>query len=198
MDTAGLFPSAPPGGRIGPNAVLQLIPVLTAEIGAAETRRLMGQAGLSGPPSDHGLMPEAPAHALHAQVRRAMPDRAAPILAEAGARTAQYILAHRIPRLAQTALRWMPDALAIRVLSQAIRKNAWTFAGSGRFAVEAPGQFTLAANPLIAGEFAARPLCHWHAAVFTGLFARLVAPDIRFAEVACTACGDPACRFVIA
>ena len=42
---------------IGPNAVLQLLPLIDL--------RLLGEAGLAAPPSDHGLMAEEPAHRLH-------------------------------------------------------------------------------------------------------------------------------------
>ena len=169
---------------IGPNAVLQLIPLIEPDF--------LTRLGME-PPSDHGLMPEEPAHRLHAAVRD-LPQAPA-ILAEAGRRTGDYILAHRIPRAAQVALRLLPQGLAVRVLSQAIARNAWTFAGSGAFAVTAPGRFRLVGNPLIKGETSAQPLCHWHVAVFDRLFQSLVSPKLHFRETACTACGDPACVF---
>ncbi|NBZ86408.1 bacteriochlorophyll 4-vinyl reductase [Stagnihabitans tardus] len=169
---------------IGPNAVLQLLPLIEPGF--------LARLGME-PPSDHGLMPEEPAHRLHAAVRD-LPQAPA-ILAEAGRRTGEYILAHRIPRPAQRLLRVLPRGMGVRILSQAIARNAWTFAGSGAFAVEAPGRFRLERNPLIKGETSARPLCHWHVAVFDRLFQSLVSPDLRFHETACAACGDPACRF---
>jgi len=94
-------------------------------------------------------------------------------------------------------LRLMPVSLGIRVLGQAIARNAWTFAGSGAFTVEAPGRFRLQGNPLIRGESADQPLCHWHIAVFDRLFQALISPKIHFTETECAACGAPACRFEI-
>lgn len=184
-------------GLIGPNAVLQLLPVLDG-ITPGLAADLLRRAGLRGPPCDHGLMAEGPAAALHREVRASRPD-AVEILSRAGQGTAAYILANRIPAAAKTALRCLPAALAARLLSRAIARHAWTFAGSGRFCVTGhhPLTFDLADNPLIRGEHGPDPLCHWHAAVFTGLFRALVSPDARFAETACAAQGARACRFVL-
>jgi divinyl protochlorophyllide a 8-vinyl-reductase len=147
VDTRAFLPEPGQGGRIGPNAVLQLIPVLQRAAGPILTARLMAEAGLQGPPSDHGLMAEAPAHALHRAVRAALPDKAPSILSEAGTRTADYILAHRIPKPAQAVLRWMPDVLATPALSKAIAKNAWAFAGSGRFTLQGRGAIRAGRQP---------------------------------------------------
>ena len=166
--------------------------------GDALVARLFDMAGLDGLPSDHGLMPEGPAARLHQAVRRDMPQDAPRILAEAGRRTGDYILAHRIPRFAQVILRWLPRGLAMRVLSKAIAKNAWTFAGSGQFTLRGPGRFAIAANPLVAGERSDHLLCHWHAAVFEQLFRVLVDDRLRARETACCACGDTACVFTLA
>lgn len=188
-------PAAP--GRIGPNAVLQLLPVLdAAEPGLAA--RLLCEAGLDAPPGDHGLMAEAPAAALHRAVRARRTD-APDLLRRAGQGTAAYILAHRIPPAARAVLRLLPAPLAAPLLARTIARHAWTFAGSGRFRSEGRGPlaFELADNPLIRGEAAAGPLCHWHAAVLTGLFAALVHRDARVTEAACAAQGAPACRFVL-
>src|SRR6056297_836771 len=155
----GIGPGHAPG-RIGPNAVLQLLPVLdAAEPGLAV--RMLAAAGLDGPPSDAGLMDEGPAAALHRTVRRARPDADA-LLARAGRGTADYILAHRIPGPAQAMLRALPGPVAAPLLARAIARHAWTFAGSGRFRIagRAPPVFELAGNPLIAGEAAEAPLCH--------------------------------------
>lgn len=140
-------------------------------------------------------MDEGPAARLHAAVRHDLPAEAPAILAQAGRRTADYILAHRIPRPAQAVLRALPPALAAPVLTRAIAKHAWTFAGSGLFRVAGRLTFEIADNPLIRGERAPAPLCVWHAAVFERLFRTLVDDRLRAHETACCACGDPACRF---
>jgi len=183
--------------RIGPNAVLQMIPVLDRVLGPSARARLCRAAGLDGMPSEAGLMPEAPAMRLHQSLRALEPDVSARIGAEAGRGTAEYILAHRIPPAAQSLLRHLPPALAAPVLSRAIARHAWTFAGSGRFRRVSGWQFELDDNPLIRGEAAAGPLCHWHAAVFERLYRALVAPDVRCRETACAATGAPCCRFVL-
>jgi len=184
-------------GRIGPNAVLQLLPVLEREGGAALRDRLMVLAGLSAPPSDAGMMPEAPAAALHQALRRELPDRAPELARAAGRATGDYILAHRIPRRAQAILRLLPGAWSTRILARAIARHAWTFAGSGRFEVRPgkPLRFVVHDNPVVRGEKADAPVCHWHAAVFERLFTELSDPGIRVRETACCAAGDPACVF---
>ncbi|WP_322891821.1 MULTISPECIES: bacteriochlorophyll 4-vinyl reductase [unclassified Yoonia] len=184
-------------GLIGPNAVLQMLPVLEQAGGVALRDRVMAAAGLFAPPSDAGLMPEAPAARLHQALRMIDPELAPALAWAAGVRTAQYIMAHRIPRAAQVVLRVVPRPLAARLLSAAIARHAWTFAGSGRFAVVAPLVFEIADNPIVRGEVSDAPLCHWHRAVFETLFRSLVDNRLRCAEVACCATGDPACRFVL-
>jgi len=117
----------------------------------------------------------------------------------AGRRTGDYIRIHRIPRRAQALLRVLPARLSARLLARAIARHAWTFAGSGRFRVasRAPLVFEIADNPLVCGEHAAAPVCHWHAAVFARLYTRLVARDYTCVETACCATGAPACRFAL-
>jgi divinyl protochlorophyllide a 8-vinyl-reductase len=185
------------GPRIGPNAIHQLIAVLDHCEGRVTRDLVVEQAGIALPPPDAGMWPEAECAALHRAVRCALPDRADGLLRLAGLSTGDYILAHRIPRLARALVRALPAPLGARLLTAAIRRHAWTFAGSGAFRVTgwAPLTFELAANPLIAGEQAEQPLCHWHAAVFERLFARLVWPSAVVREVACAATGAPACRF---
>ncbi len=184
-------------GLIGPNAVLQMLPVLEQAGGVALRDRVMAAAGLFAPPSDAGLMPEAPAARLHQALRVIDPVLAPALAWAAGVGTARYIMAHRIPRAAQAVLRVMPRPLAARLLSAAIDRHAWTFAGSGQFRVVAPLVFEIADNPIVRGEVSDAPLCHWHRAVFETLFRSLVDDRLRCTEVACCAMGDPACRFVL-
>ncbi|MCU0802464.1 MAG: hypothetical protein MUD11_11940 [Rhodobacteraceae bacterium] len=108
-----------------------------------------------------------------------MPARADALLAAAGLAVGDYILAHRIPPLAQRVLRLLPAALSARLLARAIARHAWTFAGS-----------------LLPGA-CDHPACHWHAAVFARLYQRLVWPDAAVTETHCAARGDATCRFVI-
>ncbi|ARE42141.1 Protein BchJ, involved in reduction of C-8 vinyl of divinyl protochlorophyllide [Rhodovulum sp. P5] len=186
-------------GRIGPNAVLQLLPVLETAGGAALRDEMMHAAGLDAPPSDAGLMDEGPAAAMHRALRRRLPQRAPDLLREAGARTGEYILAHRIPAPAQRVLKALPAFLSGPMLAKAIAKHSWTFAGSGEFTVIStrPLVFELRDNPLIRGESAPHPICGWHEAVFDTLFQTLVDKRLRTHETKCTASGSPVCRFEI-
>ena len=183
--------------RIGPNSVLQLAQVLDAHLGKAATQALLLDAGLTALPTDSGLMPEGPAARLHQALRSRHPDAAAMLATEAGARTGDYILAHRIPQPAQHLLRRLPRFLSAPLLAAAISKHAWTFAGSGEFRVaqRRPLVFELSDNPIVRGENALQPLCHWHAAVFQRLFTTLVSPDMRCLETDCCAQGARTCRF---
>ena len=155
----------------------------------------MALSGLDAPPSDAGMMYEGPAARLHQTVRKTLGPAAPWLLAKAGTATGDYILAHRIPRAAQSVLRLLPPALSAPLLRAAIARHAWTFAGSGDFTAGPGLVFSIARNPMVAGESSPVPLCHWHAAVFERLYRTLVDDRLRARETASCACGDPACRF---
>ena len=184
--------------KIGPNAVLQLLPVLDAEIGEALRNALLYRAGIEEPRIDAGMLPEGEVAHLHNAVRLFLPDRAARIQRAAGLATGDYILANRIPRLAQRLIQMLPCALGARLLASAISKHAWTFAGSGKFRVvsHAPLVFEITGNPL-AQMPADGPICQWHCAVFERLFSELVWSSTKVQEITCAAMGAPACRFEI-
>ena len=187
-----------PTARIGPNALLQLVPVLDRALGVAERVALFARADVPVPQPDAGMWPEAEVARLHRTVAQARPDLAPGLLRAAGLATADYILANRIPRPAKALIRALPGPLGARLLTAAICKHAWTFTGSGGFSVEGQRPLTVAitANPLACGAKDA-PSCHWHAAVFERLYATLVWPSARVTETACCACGNVACRFEI-
>ncbi len=183
--------------RIGPNAILQHLPVLDAAIGEKLRDALLYRAGVIAPPEDAGMWPEEEVARLHHAVRLFLPDRAGYIQRAAGLATGDYILAHRIPSAAQWIIRALPKTLGARLLAMAIAKHAWTFAGSGQFRVvsHAPLTFEITGNPLAEAP-AEHPICDWHAAVFERLFSRLVWPDVTVQEQTCRALGDRACRFI--
>jgi divinyl protochlorophyllide a 8-vinyl-reductase len=187
------------GARIGPNSVLQLVPVLDARLGPLARQRLLASAGLEELPADDDLMPEGPAAFLHQELRRQYPAKAGELAWEAGERTADYILAHRIPTIARRVIRKMPAWLAAPILASAIEKHAWTFAGSGTFRVVSrqPLVLEIADNPVVRGEHADRPLCDWHAAVFQRLFNVLVDQHMKCVETQCCATGAESCRFML-
>ncbi len=189
-------------GRIGPNAIIRVAEVLPARVGSDATRRLFDRAGLArylgAPPQ--AMVDEAEVRALHGALREALGATAAREVARAaGQRTADYLLAHRIPRPVQRLLRWLPAPLAARVLLAAIGRNAWTFVGSGRFTAQAgrPCVLQIAGNPLCRGVQAETPGCDFYAGTFERLFRVLVHRDAQVLETHCEACGDAACRFEI-
>lgn len=202
FDTAPATDSAAPpatAGRIGPNAILQLLPVLEAYLGAPATAQLLREAHIEQVPDGTCMIDEAPVAALHQALRRAYPQEAPHLARDAGARTAEYILAHRIPAPARALLRVLPAALAEPLLLKAITAHSWTFAGSGEFAVvgRRPTRVALRHNPVVSGEQAAAPVCAWHAAVFARLYEALVGRGFTVRETSCEAAGGEACCFEI-
>jgi divinyl protochlorophyllide a 8-vinyl-reductase len=142
-------------------------------------------------------MPELPVVRMHQALRSSWPSAAPGIEARAGERTAEYLLAHRIPALVQRLLRALPSALAAALLSRAIARNAWTFCGSGAFGFRSwpRPQFEIADNPLVRGETSTTPLCIWHQSVFLTLFSRLCGEGWEVRETQCGAQGATCCRF---
>lgn len=185
-------------GLIGPNAILQMLPVIERLGGRQRRAQMLARAGIFDLPDGSAMIPETAAARLHRQLRREEPELAPRLAEDAGRRTADYILAHRIPRPVQWLLRALPPAAAAALLSRAIEAHAWTFVGSGRFRVVDAWTFEIRNNPLIRGEISDHCLCHWHAGVFARLYAVLVAPGCRCREVACGSLGaGDVCRFQI-
>jgi divinyl protochlorophyllide a 8-vinyl-reductase len=115
----------------------------------------------------------------------------------AGGLTADYLLANRIPGVAQAVFRIMPARLSAWALMRLISAHAWTFAGSGvfSFAIDSGAEARIGENPLCSGLRTEAPSCVWHAAVFEGLFRALVSATSRAQETSCRARGDDCCRF---
>jgi divinyl protochlorophyllide a 8-vinyl-reductase len=176
--------------------------VLPPRVGSAATWALFDSVGLAHhlrQPPQH-MVDEEEVRRLHGALRETLGwDRAAAVARDAGLRTADYLLAHRIPRPVQWVLKRLPAPLAARVLLSAISRHAWTFAGSGEFSarVGQPVVLTIRNNPLCRGVRAAAPACDYYAAVFQRLFQVLVHARAVVHEVACEARGDPECRFEV-
>jgi divinyl protochlorophyllide a 8-vinyl-reductase len=177
--------------------VLQLVPLLDDRLGTGPREMLLAQCGMTELPGDEGLMEEGPAARLHQAVRAQYPEFATDLTWRAGLRTADYIISHRIPPVVIHLLQQSPPWLSGPLLARTIHKHAWTFAGSGEFSIASkrPLVFELHDNPVVRGETAEEPICHWHAAVFQRLFNSLVDPDLTCIETACCATGSDCCRF---
>jgi divinyl protochlorophyllide a 8-vinyl-reductase len=194
--------SHPRHDRIGPNAITQMASALEHSIGAFHTRELFQSAGLDGylrePP--HDMVAESEVIALHRAMRRALPaPLQSEISAAAGHATGEYLLGRRIPRGARFILHALSNSWGTRLLISAIRRNSWTFTGSGRLRIEyAPlPVFVLEDCPLCRNTLAAEPVCGYYAATFERLFQRLIDPGLCVTETACSARGDAACRFAL-
>lgn len=195
--------AGPKVGRIGPNAITRVAQVLPARVGSAATWTLFEDAGLvhylRQPPE--GMVDEAEVRRLHLAVRRQLGrDTARDVSLAAGRCTADYLLAHRIPKPVQAVLKRLPARLAAHVLLKAISRHAWTFAGSGSFSADAggfgrPAVLRIQDNPLCVGLNSDAPACDYYAATFERLFQVLVHGRAAVHEVACEACCDSECRF---
>ena len=181
---------------VGPNAAIQLGHALQDHVGEDAARQVFGDAGLTAwlatPPAE--MIDEAHAARLFRSLFARLPENTArSIAAQAGTRTADYLLANRIPRPAQTVLKLLPAKAAASLLLRAITRSAWTFAGSGAFSARrgSPIVIEIADNPI------AMPGCVWHVGVFERLFRELVARHVRVLHPQCCHDGAPACRFEV-
>lgn len=164
-----------PGALIGPNAVLQTVAVMEERLGHAETGAILLDAQIHALPSGDGMIPEVQALRLHRWLALHEPMGCYVIAEEAGARTADYIIANRIPAPAAWLLRHLPAMLAAPLLMAAIRKHAWTFIGAGTFAPQGAWGFTIDRAGADDAIMPPESLFVWYAAVFTRLFGQLVA-----------------------
>jgi divinyl protochlorophyllide a 8-vinyl-reductase len=190
------------GARIGPNAITRVAEALCAGPGEATARRVFAAAGiahhLQAPPE--AMVDERDVTRLATALRDLLPDAEARCIARAaGTATGGYLLARRIPRPAQLVLQAMPAFVAGPLLLAAIRRHAWTFAGSGAFTANSglPVQLAIAGSPMCRGTQAEAPVCDYYAATFERLFRALVHPHATVVETACEACGADACRFEV-
>jgi divinyl protochlorophyllide a 8-vinyl-reductase len=170
--------------------------------GAAVCRQVFAAAGVSEhldrPPV--AMVDEAGVARLHREVmHRFGPHKAADIAWEAGTLTGDYLLANRIPRLAQFVLRHLPRALSARILVAAIARHAWTFSGSGRFSFtfDKALYMRIEGSPVCRLLTAQEPACHYFAATFERVFAAMLGPNVRVMETYCEASGADSCRFKV-
>ncbi|MCR9257908.1 MAG: bacteriochlorophyll 4-vinyl reductase [Alphaproteobacteria bacterium] len=162
--------------RIGPNAIIQTLAVLDDRYGADFAHACADQAGIAAwhdrPPTD--MVAEEPVALLFRAIRDRLSDKAARSVAiEAGHRTADYIYANRIPGVAKLILKLLPTAMGLKMLSGAIARHAWTFAGSADFKIgrTAPRERSRAIS--LSASILPPPADLWYAAVFEALFRRV-------------------------
>lgn len=186
--------------EVGPNAVIRTLEALTALEGPHGARRVFEAAGLAAyvahPPA--AMVPAGEVAALNTALFATLgADRARTVGWLAGRRTGDYLLANRIPAPLQHVLRRLPAALSARILSVAIARHAWTFAGAGRMATSrgTPLRIVMEGCPLCGDATAAEPRCALYAATFERLFGALVHAETRVRETECRAMGAAHCTF---
>lgn len=186
--------------RIGPNAVIQTLRALD-ELEPAYAAEVAGRANVAALSTARpdGLIPEAWFVRLVCATRAVLSEpRAEAVLRRAGELTADYVAAHRIPRLIRWLLGALPAVLSIPLLLSAFRAHAWTFAGSGRFEVQKvrPPTILLTGSPTCRAASRTSNAGAYYEAAFEGLL-RLADPAVAVREVTCAARGARQCCFEI-
>lgn len=187
--------------QIGPNAVIQTLAALyDHNEGAAQFEAICAAAGLDA--ADRApttMIPDAQVAALYAAIADALGlDAVRAIGCDAGLRTADYVLANRIPGFAKALLRAVPARWATALLTRAIAAHAWTFTGAGAFSVIARDPLTIALedNPVSRRLRSDAPVCGFYEAAFTRLYAKLADRRLVFQETECASSGGARCVFV--
>jgi len=193
-----LTSSSERSARIGPNAIIRVAEALNAR--GDDPARVFASAGLAhylaAPPEQ--MVDENDVIALQTALRAMLdPEIARHVSYDAGLRTGDYLLAHRIPKGAQRMLKLLPPRPASRILLSAVGKHAWTFSGSGHFSFEVGPSVRarIADCPICRGAHADHPVCDFYAGAFDRLFTTLVSRKTRVREIHCQAMGADACVF---
>jgi divinyl protochlorophyllide a 8-vinyl-reductase len=169
--------TAPRPALIGPNAIIQTVRALNDLHGAPAAARLLIASG-QGHLIDHApttMVDEADFHTLvHALVVQSGSSATSRVLQIAGQHTADYLLAHRIPRPFQRLVRLLPRRAGLWLLLKAISFHAWTFVGSGQF------RFAVAGHPaihVVVTHPTAYPVVHFYGGTFGHLLRVLIDPQ---------------------
>lgn len=187
-------------GRIGPNAILQTVAVIRDRFGDAAAARVIAGTPwrLDRLPTE--MVPEEDVlSVVHATMRQFGDAEAHRVMDAAGVATAHYLLANRIPRIAQVVMKLAPPSVALRILLTAIQRNSWTFAGSARFVVRhgTPTVVEFHDCAMCRGLHSSGAECQFYAATFRELLTLLVSARTQVVESSCMATGESCCRFAL-
>lgn len=193
---------ASPAARIGPNTIIQLAHVLRDRFGEGVAATLLFEStGYAMGALPQAMVDEREAQAFVRTVMRAVgATQGTRILHEAGHRTADYLMGHRIPRPAQWLMKALPRRAGLNILLRAMQANAWTFAGSGSFSVHhLPKRVDLTFHDcaMCRDLHTSQPVCGFYAGTFEHLIRTLVAPRAEVREVECQSTGGHCCRFEV-
>jgi len=189
-------------GRIGPNAILQLVAAPREREGKGTVAAVLRRAGLEdrvARPVD-GLVSVAEVRAVHAALQEVVgPEATRSFAAEAGRRTAAYLLGHRIPGPFRRLLARLPTRLRQPLLLAVIIRHAWTLTGGGRFALlqSAPSRLSIEPCPLCPACGRDGLGCVCYAATFEALLRDLVDPRTGVEPAPCRAAGSRRCELRI-
>ena len=187
----------PAAHTIGPNAIVQTIGALTERYGELEAAAVLTEAaiGYTVERVPRTLVDErAFARLAQAVIARYGETEARIVFEESGRRTAEYVLANRLPKAIQTLIRSLPAPAGTWLLLRAIGSNASTFGASGTYAFELrPNVRIRVANP----AFVHVPgVCRYYAGAFTRLLQSLVDARLTLVEETCEREGNAACTFL--
>lgn len=191
----------PTDDRVGPNAITRSYDALLARHDRRLADEIFAHAGIARyvpcPPTR--AIPTAEFRALIASMQHFLGrDETLVVLADAGRRVGQYVLANRIPAPMRWLLPRLAPATATTIFFAVMRPHAWTFAGHAPVAFDATGtariEVTGAPTAALTGH---DPACGFYAAAFSVLLGALVRPRPVVREVACMATGAPCCRFEV-
>lgn len=178
--------------------ILSVLSAVDALCPAGTRDSLLSAARITRPPNPGETVREDLVSLLHKAVRTELPaEEAGRVLDLAGQKVGDHVLAHEITKRAQTLLKRAPWHLSVWLLGRAAEQNTWAIFGSGTFDVERNMGFELRNTPLIRGEEAQAPICHFHVGLFSRLLTELADPNLTCREIACQAMGHDACRFAI-
>jgi divinyl protochlorophyllide a 8-vinyl-reductase len=188
--------------RIGPNTIIDLAHVLRNRYGEDLAGSLLfDSTGYALTALPGAMVDEREAQTFVRLVMTQLGERTGTrVLHEAGHRTAEYLMTHRIPKATLWVMRALPARAGLSLLLKAVQANAWTFVGSGELSVQSHARgadLTFHACAMCRDLRSDRPVCDFYAGTFEHLVRTLVAPRARVMEVECQAQGGHCCRFEV-
>lgn len=188
-------PQEQEGALIGPHAVIHLAEAMRERLGERTAAAVLASAQIDALPDGTGMIPEIDALRAHRWLLLKAPVDGFAIAREAARRTADYIIANRIPAAAVALLRVLPARLAAPMLMHSIRSHAWTFIGAGQFEPHGAWAFTIDRTKAEDGLPVPDTTFDWYGAVFERLYQRLVSPDCRIVAQPVRGPSEPVQRF---
>jgi divinyl protochlorophyllide a 8-vinyl-reductase len=163
--------------RIGPNSIIRTVEALTDLFGVPYTHNLLCAGGypdlMDNLPTT--MIPEEEFLALITMlVEQIGSEQTAHILRRAGELTAGYLLANRIPKPFQTLLTYVSPTIGLNLLLVAIKKSAWTFAGSGKFSFVGSTPATIIIANQHATAIIPHEICSFYNGTFETIFQTLI------------------------